>query len=254
MTTFRLKMLATVFMFIDHIGLYFEELPFSFVLRVVGRMSYPLFLFCMIWGYHYTKSRKIFLLRLYMMSVFMGLMMYLLEFHYFPNAVIEYGFHNIFASMFLVGLLISIIENYPKNKKKSLIFLGLLFFLQIACIMIPKFVPILNHLSGDYISSIFPFLLRTEYGLEFVVLGVLMYFLKDKRELFSVVYIVFCVVQFAQDMEYGMPMQAYMILALPLMLRYNNEKGYGMKYFFYIFYPAHTFALFYLANYLRAQI
>lgn len=39
-----------------------------------------------------------------------------------------------------------------------------------------------------------------------------------------------------------------MILALPLMLRYNNEKGYGWKYFFYAFYPLHTFALFYFAN------
>ncbi len=35
-----------------------------------------------------------------------------------------------------------------------------------------------------------------------------------------------------------------MIGALPFMLRYNNEKGYGMKYFFYIFYPAHSFYYF----------
>ena len=47
----------------------------------------------------------------------------------------------------------------------------------------------------------------------------------------------------------GVPTQWLMIGALPLMMRYNQEKGRGMKYFFYVFYPAHTFLLFYLANF-----
>ena len=50
-------------------------------------------------------------------------------------------------------------------------------------------------------------------------------------------------------LESGTAWQSFMILALPLILRYNNQKGRGMKYFFYIFYPAHTFLLFYLANF-----
>lgn len=49
--------------------------------------------------------------------------------------------------------------------------------------------------------------------------------------------------------DFGIPMQWLMIAALPLMMRYNNKKGYGMKYFFYLFYPAHTFLLFYIANF-----
>lgn len=247
-----LKVIATMLMVIDHIGSYFEEIPFAFALRIVGRSSYPLFLFCMVWGYHYTKSRKLFLLRLYLMSLLMGLMMYLIEYHFFPDAVIGYGYHNIFQSMLLVGVLISIIETYLQDKKKaSWMLIGFLVS-QLSFYILPKYIPILRHLSGDHLSAVFPSLRINEYGIEFVALGVLMYFLKEKKDLFSVMYLLFCIAQFTDDMDHGIPMQSYMVFALPLMLRYNKEKGHGAKYFFYLFYPAHTFILFYLANRLAA--
>ena len=56
MNTFTLKMIALVLMVIDHIGYYFEGTPSW--LRWLGRGSYPLFLFCMVWGYQYTRNRK----------------------------------------------------------------------------------------------------------------------------------------------------------------------------------------------------
>lgn len=77
-----------------------------------------------------------------------------------------------------------------------------------------------------------------------------MYYLKEKRELFCAMYTLFCLYQFSAEMlAGGMAIQCFMILALPFMLRFNQQKGPGMKYFFYIFYPAHTFLLFYLANF-----
>ena len=79
-----------------------------------------------------------------------------------------------------------------------------------------------------------------------------MYFLKEKKDLFCVMYILFCISQFSIEMfESGGigATQWLMVLVLPLMLGYNNQKGPGMKYFFYIFYPAHTFLLFYLAEF-----
>lgn len=56
MSTFALKITALILMFLDHAGLYFEGAPMWF--RWVGRASYPLFLFSMVWGYHYTRDRK----------------------------------------------------------------------------------------------------------------------------------------------------------------------------------------------------
>ncbi len=251
MSTFALKMLAVIFMFIDHIGLYFPGAPIWF--RWIGRISYPLFLFCMVWGYHYTRNRKVYLIRMYLMSLFMTGFALAVD-HFFPTDGFGYGFHNIFASMFLVGVIISIIELFLKDKKKVLLSLGGLFALQILYYMAPNFVPALRYVSGDVRTGIIPNLYLNEYGMEFIVLGVLMYFLREKKDWLAVVYLLFCIGQFSFEMMVEPPsIQWMMALALPFMLSYNNKKGPGLKYFFYVFYPAHTFLLFYLANFVFAQ-
>lgn len=250
MSTFSLKMIALILMVIDHIGYYFDGTPIW--LRIVGRGSYPLFLFCMVWGYHYTSDRKKYLLRLYLMSIFMTFFIYSMD-SYFKTKN-GYGNHNIFLSMFLVGVLISTIELFQKDRKKGYLMLALIFFVQALYYIVQTTLPFARHVSGDFLTGIIPNLALNEYGFPVIVLGVLMYFLKEKKELFSVMYILFCINQFSMEkIEGGFPVQCFMIIALPLMLWYNNQKGYGMKYFFYIFYPAHTFLLFYLSNFLLAR-
>ena len=258
MSTFMLKILAVLFMFLDHIYLYFfaPSVGASLILTCIGRMAYPLFLFCMVWGYHYTRSRKTYLLRLYLLSIFMTVFSYAID-YYLPTDGFGYGNHNIFLSMFLVGVVISTIEAFQKDRKKGGIMLGAIFAVQILYSYTERILhiifPFMPGFSGDTITGVIPNLYLNEYGFEFVALGVLMYFLKEKKDLFCVMYVLFCIAQFSNEIvwgELGVPTQWLMIAALPLMMRYNNEKGYGMKYFFYIFYPAHTFLLFYIANFI----
>ncbi len=122
MSTFVLKMLAVLFMFIDHIYMYFfaPSEGASLILTCIGRLAYPLFLFCMVWGYQYTRNRKVYLLRLYLGSLFMTAFSYPLNHFILPEW--GYGFHNIFLSMFLVGVVISTIEilgdNFPDDAKE----------------------------------------------------------------------------------------------------------------------------------------
>ena len=256
MSTFALKMLAALFMVLDHVYLYFfaPSMDPSLILTCIGRMAYPLFLFCMVWGYRYTRSRKIYLLRLYLLSLFMTAFSYAVD-YYLPTEN-GFGFHNIFLSLFLVGVLISTIEIFQEDRKKGMLLFGVIFAVQILNIYAERILraifPSLPGLSGDTITGIVPNLYLNEYGFEFVALGVLMYFLKEKKDLFCAAYILFCIAQFSGEViwgESGLPTQWLMIAALPLMMRYNHEKGRGMKYFFYVFYPAHTFLLFYLANF-----
>lgn len=256
LNTFALKILAVLFMFFDHIYLYFfaPSVGMPFLLTCIGRAAYPLFLFSMVWGYHYTRNRKMYLLRLYLGSLFMTGLIYAIDYYLPTNG--GYGNHNIFLNMFWVGLLISTIEMFLKDRKKGCAMLGAIFAVQILYSYSERILhivfPFMPGLSGDTITGIIPNIILNEYGFEFIALGVLMYFLKEKKNLFCVMYIIFCIAQFSNGVvwgEPGIPPQWLMIVALPLMMCYNHEKGYGMKYFFYIFYPAHTFLLFYLANF-----
>lgn len=246
MSTFLLKCIALIFMVIDHIGFYFDNTPTW--LRLVGRISYPVFLYCMVWGYQYTHNRLKYLCRLYFMSVFMSVFIYSIDL-LMPT---EYGFgnHNIFVPLFLVGLLISAIELYSKDSFKGFLFIAGIFGVQLLYSIIPRLVPAASQLSGDILTGFIPNLALNEYGLEFIILGILMYYLKERKDLFCAMYLLFCIAQFSMDMLYGEVGQSMMILALPFMLLYNRKKGHSMKLFFYLFYPAHTFLLFYLSNFI----
>lgn len=255
MNIFTLKCIALCLMVFDHVGLYFENfMPYGvyLILRIAGRASYPLFLFCMTQGYRHTHSRKRYLLRLYLGSLFMTGFTLFVDAQ-FPTEGMEYGFHNIFLSMFLVGLSISAIEAYQKDKKRGLFLAGNIFVLQILYQIAPQFLPILRHYSGDTLTGIIPNLALNEYGLLFIILGIAMYFLHDKKELFAAVYLLFSIAQYSDETlsgEYpGFPIQWFMVFALPFMLRYNGKRGESFQYFFYIFYPAHTFLLFYLSSF-----
>ena len=244
MNTFSIKMLAVALMVVDHVGLYFPGT--SILLRCVGRLSYPLFLFCMVWGYHYTRNRKVYLLRLYLLSLAMTALSWTVD-TYWPTQG-GYGNHNIFLSMFLVGVCISTVELFHADRKKGWMALGGIFVVQVVYFV----VPLGRYMNGDLHTGIVPNLALNEYGFEFVALGVAMYFLKEKMDLFVPVYVLFCIYQFSGEWLWGdggFPIQWLMIFALPVMLKFNGEKGPGWKYFFYVFYPAHTLVLFYLGNF-----
>ena len=155
----------------------------------MGRSACPLFLFCMVWGYHYTRKRKIYLLRLYLGSLFMTVFALAIK-HYLPTYGFGYGNHNIFLSMFWVGLLISTIEIFQRDRKKGGIMLGAIFAVQIlfpyAERILHTFFTFLPSFSGDTITGIVPNIYLNEYGFEFIALSVLMYFLKEKKDLFCV--------------------------------------------------------------------
>ena len=245
MTTFTLKLTAVALMTLDHIGMYFPAAPAWF--RWLGRGAYPLFLFCMVQGYAHTRSRKRYLLRLYLMSLFMTAWGLFLDAR-FPSEG-GYGNHNIFVPLFLTGLLISAVELFQRDRRRGGLLLGALALVQVFYALLPNLLPFTRNLSGDVLTGVVPNLAVNEFGFEFIALGLALYFLRDRREALAAVYLIFCLWQFSAEALYGVfPVQWMMALALPLMLRYNGEKGRGWKWFFYVYYPAHTALLFLLAR------
>lgn len=245
MTTFTLKLTAAALMTLDHIGMYFPAAPAWF--RWLGRGAYPLFLFCMVQGYAHTRSRKRYLLRLYLMSLFMTAWGLFLDAR-FPSEG-GYGNHNIFVPLFLTGLLSSAVELFQRDRRRGGLLLGALALVQVFYALLPNLLPFTRNLSGDVLTGVVPNLAVNEFGFEFIALGLALYFLRDRREALAAVYLIFCLWQFSAEALYGVfPVQWMMALALPLMLRYNGEKGRGWKWFFYAYYPAHTALLFLLAR------
>ena len=160
-----------------------------------------------------------------------------------------YGNHNIFVPLFLTGLLISAVELFQRDRRRGGLLLGALALVQVFYALLPNLLPFTRNLSGDVLTGVVPNLAVNEFGFEFIALGLALYFLRDRREALAAVYLIFCLWQFSAEALYGVfPVQWMMALALPLMLRYNGEKGRGWKWFFYAYYPAHTALLFLLAR------
>lgn len=69
LSAYQIKIIALVFMTIDHIAAYGFEIPviskYYSVLRILGRISAPLFLYMVTESVRYTNSRSKYLLRLY---------------------------------------------------------------------------------------------------------------------------------------------------------------------------------------------
>lgn len=255
MTSTALKLLALFLMFLDHIYEFIGDAPIW--LTWLGRISAPLFIFCMAWGLFYTHDRKKYLINMYLWGVGMAVgdaAVSLLV----PGAKTP-PINDIFVTLFLIGFIVTIIEKYRAGEKKT----GTkLILLLIAAQIISIALAPIAYTGGNLVfvvllGAIFPSLLFCEGGFVWVAMGVAIYFTRKSKVKLSIVYTLFCAFwlfsmagSLSLESMFFANYQWMMIGALPLMLCYNGQKGRGYKWFFYIFYPAHVFILCWLGSFL----
>ncbi len=281
--TFQIKWIALILMVIDHIGGFL--FPETVVFRWIGRLSAPLFLFCLVHGIGHTKNKKKYLLRLYGFAVGTELLWVLCD---MCGLTVD-GHTNIFGTFFVVAAVICVIKRFRWPVSAGILLLwqaisiGLVLPLDLAQ-GIPETVQYLVITATGNASL-------CDYGPLWVVMGVLMYYWKDNKKRLAIGYSGCCVVlwvlsvtaifaRVALWMERYVPVlrgvahfscvlltgtnafetmmgrnglyfgdyQWLMILSLPIMLLYNGQKGKSWKYFFYVFYPAHLVLLTVLAQ------
>lgn len=70
MSSFYLKMLALALMVIDHVAQFIPGMPVW--MHWIGRLAAPVFIFCSIWSFSYTKDLKKYFLRPYFAGIVMS--------------------------------------------------------------------------------------------------------------------------------------------------------------------------------------
>ena len=262
MSTTTLKVIALIAMAIDHIGYFIPGTPEWF--RWIGRIAVPIFIFTLVIGFQYTSNRRNYLTRLYMFSLGMAFINLLIN-YIFRGLSIEDLTTNFFAPLFLIALILTLLEK--RQSKLILYFCVWQVVTFILCIFLadvigfPKFnSPVANgHIWGSILGNI----VLVEGGPLPVVMGVLLYRVLNSKINIVMVYAFFAICFFCASYKWGHHISGWntliftfpsfqwmMIAALPLILLYNNKKGAGMKYFFYIFYPVHIIILYVMGYYL----
>lgn len=211
---------------------------------------------------HHTKSKLNFALRLLVGGEVTGLITVLTNL--LAKGSLEFWPDNIFFTYFYLIVYVYLIESAIEAKKRKSIKRMLQISGGLLCTFLPQLIWIWIDgidLSSIGISlhwqrilklifiSIVPRTLYVEYSLLFVVMGVFLYFAKNRKQQ-CVIFLAFCILSFCgskvlltKDLwpfnDFFGDGQYYMVLALPFMLLYNGEKGKSHKLFFYAYYPIH---------------
>lgn len=287
MSSFDLKILALVLMFIDHMAQFLPGMPIW--MHWLGRLAAPIFIYCTIWSFTYTTDRKKYFQRLYLAGVVMSFIQWRLN---IPN--------NFFRSLFSLAVILYLIECYQKKAgfgKKFVVYLcwqagtiGLCVILLSSFLLPETFVV---YVLTSIMGSIF----NLEGGLIYVLLGILFWIFRNQKEKLVVGFCIFDVILFGLtttsiislsfgwlrfhftiftiplevlgyllDTVIGLPpvelggsmwLENYewmMIGCLPLLLMYNKKRGKSIKWFFYIIYPVHIVFLWYIGNFFLSGI
>lgn len=261
LNSFQIKVIALILMVFDHIHYIFSgiwDIPMWFTM--LGRVSAPLFIFISANGMRYTRHPEKYMLRLWAGSVFMSFGNKLIN-TYFPLPGGGIVMNNIFSTLFISSLVIYCIRKIRERKREGQPFIRYLLLMSIPVvssilIVLTILVPRLTAVSTAIMAFV-PSLLFCEGSFAFVLLGVGFYFCLDSKKKLSLFYTLFCLFILFTGHRSGEGLQSVftadiqwmMIFALPVMLLYNKQKGAGMKYFFYIFYPAHIYLFAILAFY-----
>lgn len=207
---FTLKMIALIAMFIDHIGAFL--FPQYMILRVIGRLAFPIFAFLAVEGYFHTSDVKKYMMRLGAFALISEIPFDLVS----AGKILEFGHQNVFFTL-LLGMMLM----YAYGQQVSQL-------ARVGCV-------ILLLLPGD--------ILRTDYGAWGVLMIFCFYIFRENLWAKIISIVLINVVAFGY-------IQAYAVLALLPICLYNGKKGKSMKYFFYAAYPVHLLLIYLIKSFI----
>ena len=225
-----LRLLAILFMVLDH--LWAAVVPGNLWMTCVGRLAFPIFAFQLCEGYRHTGDFRRYRRRLLVFALLSEI-----PFNLFYAGSVIFPFHQNVLFTLLLGLLAmrqaDMLRREEGIKKKSLRCLALLLILAGGVVLFP------------------------DYGLMGVMTVLCFFVFRDHRLFQLAAMAVLNIFAFKGQtipvslgaLAFDFPIQGFALLALPLIWLYNGEKGpggKGLRLFWYIFYPLHMLALYFI--------
>lgn len=280
LSAFQIKIIALVIMTLDHIAAFGFEIPvvaqYEGILRAIGRLAAPLFLFLLVQSIRHTRSKPRFLLRLYLAGMCTELFVTAMNvclgevFNYFTPGNIMFTF---FYTALYIVLMERLIAAWKEKDVRALTVTAVLFAVSLLPTLLADTIrhaiyPVgastrVQLLVSGLLDTFLPSFYSINYGIGFVLLGAAMYFAGTKNRQCAV-FAAFCLLCIAGAVfapseiymvqSFGLFQtffdlsQCRMIFALPVMLLYNGERGRSGKWFFYWYYPLHREVIFILAH------
>ena len=227
MSVLMIKVIACISMLFDHLRYAIPEINDYFFLKNIGRLSFPLFAFCIVEGYIHTKNLKKYLLRLF---VFGLISQY--PFMLFRTLVNDYFYINIMFT-FILGIIAIMCIDKIDNKIIGTI-------LSLIVIALGKF-------------------LHVDYGWYGVATCVVLYIFRGKNIQRTIAFSCLIIAYYSISIITGLlennvigldkfihafylnaSKMIFVILSSCFMWIYNGKLGKKSKfskYFFYVFYP-----------------
>lgn len=266
LTGFEVKIIALVTMFISHIYEFFNftnHIP-GFVDHI-GTIAYPLFLFMVVEGFIHTSNRKKYILRMYLLGSFMSIFN-LVTMYLFQRGDGMFVSNNIIFPYVMVLVFLSGVSKFRQNKGIGILLMltpligeAFIWFLYFAMVS----TGVMQNYSWLFMAIVRfnPFSLSFgEAGLDAIIGALILYLLRNKKMWRISIYGIFNALWMVIS-SFSM-YDAYMSVHAPgyftasvlaqlivtvVLFMYNGQKGRSAKRLFYIFYPAHIYALYFLS-------
>lgn len=220
LSNFDLKLIALITMTIDHIGVVFGT-PFYYALRIVGRISFPIFAFLLTEGYLHTKKFSRYLLRLVVLAIISEV----IYDYVFYDSFFYLEANNVFFTLVLGLVTLKLLDiskktitKYVQNKLDYYIALS--------------FVTTIILILMGLMATIF----HVSYGMLGIVMISSFYLFKDKP-------VVLVLAILVATLLLAEPIQLFSLLSFLCLYFYNQKLGKQSKFFFYLYYPAHILVL-----------
>lgn len=219
-----LKIIALITMTVDHVG--YLIYPSVVWLRIIGRLAMPIYAFMIAEGCRHTRNIGKYLTTVAATAFFCQVVSFLATGSLYQCILVTFS-----LSIALIWLV--------RFAMKQNIFLNILLVL---CSIFAVF----------FLTDMLPVLLPgTDYGVDYGIYGVLLpaAFYIGKKRWQQLLYGSLILLSYCGSVTW---VQYFCFLSLPLLALYNGQKGkQNLKWFFYLYYPAHLGILYLLAPLLQ---